>query len=76
MPLTDVKLKNLKPREKAYKVADFDSLFVLVKPNGSKLFRFKYRLNGREGLLALGKYPDVPLARARQMRDTIDLATT
>lgn len=69
MPLTDLKLKNLKPKNKPYKVADFDGLFVLVKPNGSRLFRFKYRLNGREGLLAFGKYPDVPLLRARQLRD-------
>jgi hypothetical protein len=51
MALTDLKLKNLKPKDKHYKVADFDGLFVLVKSNGSRLFRFKYRLNGREGLL-------------------------
>jgi integrase len=69
MPLTDLKLKNLKPKAKAYKVSDFDGLFVLVKPNGSRLFRFKYRLNGIERLLAFGKYPDVPLLRARQLRD-------
>lgn len=69
MPLTDLKLKSLKPRERAYKIADFGGLFVLVNPNGSKLFRFKYRLNRREGLLALGKYPDVSLIQARQMRD-------
>ena len=59
MPLTDLKIKNLKPKEKAYKTADFDGLFVLVKPNGSRLFRFKYRFNGKEKLLSFGKYPDI-----------------
>ena len=69
MPLTDLKIKNLKAKAKQYKVSDFDGLFVLVKPNGSRLFRFKYRLNGREGLLALGKYPAISLLQAREMRD-------
>lgn len=69
MPLTDLKIKNLKPKEKAYKTADFDGLFVLVNPNGSKLFRFKYRFNGKEKLLSFGKYPDISLLQAREMRD-------
>ena len=46
MPLTDLKIKNLKPKDKAYKVADFDGLFVQVTAQGSKLFRFKYRMDG------------------------------
>ena len=41
MPLSDVQIRNLRPREKAYKVADYDGLFVLVTPTGSKLWRFK-----------------------------------
>lgn len=49
MALTDLKIKNLKPRDKAYKVADFDGLFVSVQPTGSRLFRFKYRVDGKEG---------------------------
>ncbi|MFK5978035.1 MAG: integrase arm-type DNA-binding domain-containing protein [Rhizobiaceae bacterium] len=69
MALTDLKVKNLKPKEKPYKVGDFDGLFVSVQPNGSKLFRFKYRLNGKEGLLSFGKYPAVSLLKARQKRD-------
>jgi integrase len=69
MPLTDLKIKNLKPKEKAYKTADFDGLFVLVNPSGSKLFRFKYRFNGKEKLLSFGKYPDISLLQAREMRD-------
>ena len=69
MALTDLKLKNLKPKDKQYKISDFDGLYVLVKPNGSRLFRFKYYLDGKEYSLAFGKYPDVPLLRARQLRD-------
>jgi hypothetical protein len=69
MPLTDLKIKNLKSKEKAYKTADFDGLFVLVNPSGSKLFRFKYRFNGKEKLLSFGKHPDISLLQAREMRD-------
>lgn len=69
MPLTDLKIKNLKAKEKAYKTADFDGLFVLVNPSGSKLFRFKYRFNGKEKLLSFGKYPDISLLQARELRD-------
>ncbi|MFK5979542.1 MAG: integrase arm-type DNA-binding domain-containing protein [Rhizobiaceae bacterium] len=69
MALTDLKIKNLKPRDKAYKVADFDGLFISVQPTGSRLFRFKYRVDGKEGLLSFGRYPDVSLLQARQKRD-------
>lgn len=54
MPLSDAKVRNLKAREKQYKVADFDSLYVVVKPNGSKLWQMKYRLDGREKTLSMG----------------------
>ena len=69
MPLSDVQLRNLKPREKAYKVSDFEGLFVLVKPRGSRLWQFKYRLDGKERLLSIGAYPDVSLAQARKAKD-------
>ena len=69
MALTDLKIKNLKPKEKAYKIADFDGLYVQVSPAGSKLFRFKYRVDGKEELLSFGKYPDVSLSQARIKRD-------
>tara|TARA_B110000908_G_scaffold122098_1_gene143193 strand:- start:1565 stop:2752 length:1188 start_codon:yes stop_codon:yes gene_type:complete len=69
MALTDLKVKNLKAKAKPYKVADFDGLFVQVTDKGSKLWRFKYRLAGKEGLLALGKYPAITLLQARMMRD-------
>ena len=69
MPLSDIKVRSLKSREKAYKVSDFEGLFVLVKANGSKLWQFKYRLYGKERLLSIGVYPDVSLAQARKAKD-------
>jgi len=69
MPLTDTAVRNLKPQEKPYKVSDFDGLFVLVKPNGSRLWQFKYRIGGKEKLLSIGPYPETSLAQARAKRD-------
>lgn len=69
MPLSDATIRNLKPREKPYKVSDFDGLFVLVKPTGSRLWQFKYRLDGKEKLLSIGPYPEISLAEARTARD-------
>jgi hypothetical protein len=67
--LSDAKVRALKPKERPYKPADFDGLFVLVNPNGSKLWRFKYRWMGKEKLLSFGKYPDLSLKQARDKRD-------
>ena len=69
MTLTDAKIRNLKPKDKQYKVADLNGLHVLVRPNGSKLWRFKYRIHGKEKLLAIGVYPAVSLLEAREVRD-------
>jgi integrase len=69
MPLTDAAIRNLKPRDKPYKVADFEGLFLLVKPTGSRLWHQKYRIDGKERLLAIGPYPEVSLAQARVARD-------
>lgn len=69
LPLTDARIRALKPKAKQYKVPDFDSLYILVRPNGSKLWRFKYRYNGKENALAFGKYPYVTLKHARFLRD-------
>lgn len=69
MPLTDTAIRQAKPQEKPFKLADERGLFLLVQPAGSKLWRFKYRWQGKEKLLALGRYPDVSLASARKLRD-------
>lgn len=54
MPLTDIKVKTAKPMEKAYKLADGGGMYLLVKPNGSKYWRLKYRIAGKEKLLSIG----------------------
>ena len=69
MALTDVAIKNAKPREKPYKLGDAGGLFLLVQPSGGKLWRLKYRVDGREKKLGIGTYPDVSLAEARKRRD-------
>ena len=69
MTLSDLQIRNLKPKPKTYKVSDFGGLYIAVNPNGSKLWRFKYRLEGREKLLSIGAYPAISLMHARQVRD-------
>lgn len=69
MPLTDTACKNAKPQAKPYKLADSAGLFLLVHSNGSRYWRLKYRLHGKEKLMALGVYPAVTLAEAREKRD-------
>ena len=68
MPLTERQAKNAKPREQAYKLADAGGLFLLVQPNGARLWRLKYRYGGKEKLLSFGAYPDVGIAAARDKR--------
>lgn len=69
MPLYNTQILNLKPKEKPYKVSDFDGLYVTVTPTGSKLWHMKYRIDGREKRLSFGIYPNVTLAQARGFRD-------
>ena len=64
--LTDAKARKAKPEPKAYKLSDGGGLFLLVNPNGSKLWRYKFRLDGKEGLYSIGIYPDVSLSQARE----------
>ncbi|OQW45981.1 MAG: integrase [Proteobacteria bacterium SG_bin6] len=68
MPLTETQAKNAKPRERAYKLADSEGLFLLVQPNGTKLWRMKYRFAGKEKLLSFGAYPALGIAAARDKR--------
>lgn len=69
MALTDTTIRKAKPTEKPFKLADSSGLYLLIKPNGSKLWYMKYRIDGKEKKLAFGPYPDVPLFKARQLRD-------
>lgn len=69
MALTDLQLKRATPGVREYKIFDGSGLYIIIRPNGSKLWRMKYRLHGREKKLSFGKYPDVSLKEARLMRD-------
>lgn len=69
MSLTDTAAKNAKPEAKPYKKADEKGLYLLVNPNGTKYWRMKYRMDGKEKVLALGVYPEVSLKDARIGRD-------
>ena len=65
MALSDLQIRKAPIREKPYKLSDGGGLFLLVKPNASKLWQQKYRYHGKERLLSHGQYPDVSLAQAR-----------
>ena len=65
MALTDVSVRNARPRDKEYKLADTGGLYLLVTPTGGRLWRLKYRMHGIERKLSLGKYPEVSLGDAR-----------
>lgn len=66
-PLTASGVKDAKPKDRAYKLTDLgNGLVLLVTPSGSKLWRRRLRVNGKETMFALGRYPEVGLAEARQ----------
>ena len=67
--LTDTVINNYRPRDKPFKISDGGGMFLLIKPNGTRLWRLKYRIQGKEKLMALGKYPEVSLAQARGKRE-------
>lgn len=69
MALTDTKVRAAKPEANDYSLVDGDGMSLLIKPNGSKYWRFRYRFGGKEKMLALGKYPEISLADARARRD-------
>ena len=69
MPLSDTKIRTIKPLGKSFKVSDERGLFLLVTPSGGKWWRLKYKIDGKEKSLSLGIYPDVSLANAREKRD-------
>jgi hypothetical protein len=69
MPLTDIRIRNAKPGEKPFKLSDANGLYLEVRPSGTKLWRYRYYIDGKEGLFALGEYPEIGLAQARNLRD-------
>jgi len=69
MALTALQAKQAKPRDKDYKLSDEKGMYLHVKKSGSKYWRLKYRMDGKEKLLAIGVYPDTDLKKARDKRD-------
>uniref|UniRef100_E6Q034 Putative integrase n=1 Tax=mine drainage metagenome TaxID=410659 RepID=E6Q034_9ZZZZ len=69
MALTDTEIRRSKPALKPYKLADGGGLHLLVTPSGGRLWRWKYRFQGTEKQLSIGRYPDFSLANARERRD-------
>ena len=69
MPLTELTVKNAKPKAKAYRIPDSGGLCIEIAPSGGKLWRWRYRFNQKEQMLALGKWPTVGLSEARRLRD-------
>lgn len=72
-PLTDTKINKSKPKDKPYKLSDGEGLYIEVFPNGSKLWRVKYVLSGKEKRIALGDYPTISLAYARELKQEVKL---
>jgi integrase len=69
MALTDNAIRKAKPGPKPVKLADGGGMHLLIIPAGAKLWRLKYRIDGREKLLAIGAYPEISLGEARRRRE-------
>lgn len=67
--LNDIAVKSAACKQKQYKISDSNGLYLLVKPNGGKYWRYKYYFNKKEKVLALGVYPNVKIKEARNKRD-------
>lgn len=70
MPLTDTSVRSAKPKDRAYKLSDERGLHLHVTSQGSKLWRWAFRFDNKQKLMALGQYPDVSLAQARDGRES------
>jgi hypothetical protein len=69
MALTDTQVRQARPKEKEYKLSDERGLLLVVRPNGARWWRLRYRFQGKEKMIRLGVYPDASLSMARDRRD-------
>ncbi len=67
--LTDIQCRNAKPQANPYKMPAANGLYLEVKPNGVKAWRYRFRLSGKENVFAIGNYPAISLVEARKQRD-------
>ncbi|MBP6690647.1 MAG: integrase arm-type DNA-binding domain-containing protein [Hyphomonadaceae bacterium] len=70
MPLTEPQVRSAKPASKPFKLYDSEGLFLFVTPSGGKLWRYRFKFDDKEKVLALGAYPKLGLAAARKKRNT------
>ena len=68
VPLTDSRIRQVRPADRPVKLADGGGMYLLVRPDGSRYWRLDYRFGGKRKTLALGVYPEVTLAEARRRR--------
>lgn len=68
--LSDIRCRGAQPRDKPYKLADAGGLYLYVRPTGSRSWRLKFRIAGKEKMLTIGPYPEVGLKEARDARDS------
>jgi integrase len=71
LPLTVTQIKNAKINDKKYKLSDGNGLFLLINPNGSKLWKFKYRHLNKEKEYSIGSFPEISLLKAREIREKL-----
>ncbi len=71
MALSNMTCQTAKPKTKPYKIADGEGLYLEVTPNGTKLWRLKYRLHGKEKRISIGPYPSVSIVDARKAKEAI-----
>ena len=67
--LTDTKIKNLKSKDKKYKISDGKRLYIVIEPNGRKWWMYEYKYNGKRTQKSLGDYPEISLKKARELRE-------
>ena len=72
MKLSKLKIDKAKSKDKRYRLSDGLGLYLLVSPNGSKLWQLRYRFNGKENVASIGPYNLIPLSEARKERDKLN----
>ena len=70
LALTDTKVRNAKPKEKDYRLADGHGLYLFVTTGGAKLWRWRYRFSGKEQVMSFGAYPGISISAAREAHET------